>query len=65
VRRAIGAADRIAGLSKDAMSESVRLAANRAILSELIAVENHTELKKRLAEIERRVNEHLANPGTN
>ena len=65
VSRAAGAADRITDLSKDAMSEQVRLAASRAILSDLIAVENHADLKKRLTEIERRLNEHSDNPGIN
>ena len=56
-RRALGAVNRVVDLGKDAISETVRLQANRAILSELISVTEFADLERRLADLERRAHE--------
>jgi hypothetical protein len=52
---ATDSAEEIARLAKEAASESVRLQAARAVLAELMTVSNYAALERRLAEIERRL----------
>jgi hypothetical protein len=54
-RRATDAAEEIARLAREAVSESVRLQAARAVMSELMAVSGFATLERRMAEIERRL----------
>ncbi len=56
-RQATAAAEQIARLAREASSESVRLQAARAVLSELMAVSGFAALELRMAEIERRLHE--------
>jgi hypothetical protein len=53
--QATDAAEEIARLAREATSESVRLQAARAVLSELMAVSGFAALERRMAEIERRL----------
>lgn len=55
--QATDAAEQIARLAQEASSESVRLQAARAVLSELMAVSGFAALERRMAEIERRLHE--------
>ena len=65
VDRAIGrmshrvtwAAEGIAKLAESAASESVRLAANRAIFSDMMAVSEFADLEDRMTQIEGQLNE--------
>jgi hypothetical protein len=52
---ATAAADRIAKLACEASSESVQLAACRAVLAELMAISNYAAIEKRLALVERQL----------
>ncbi|MHB1562295.1 MAG: hypothetical protein ACYC61_33050 [Isosphaeraceae bacterium] len=54
---ATDAAEEIARLAREASSESVRLQAARAVLSELMAISGFAALERRMAEIERRLHE--------
>jgi hypothetical protein len=54
-QNATAAADQIAKLAQEAASESVRLAASRAVLADLMAVTDYAALERRLAKIERRL----------
>jgi hypothetical protein len=54
-QNATAATDEIARLAKEAVSESVRLQAARAVLAELMTVSNYAALERRMAEIERRL----------
>jgi hypothetical protein len=56
-RRATWAADGIATLAKEAESESVRLSALRAILSEMMSVSHFSGLEGRMAQIEDQLRE--------
>lgn len=56
-RRATDAAGVITQLAREAASESVRLQAARAVLSELMALSGFAALERRMAEIERRLHE--------
>ncbi len=56
-RQASDAAEEIARLAREAGSESVRLQAARAVLSELMAVSGFAALEWRMAKIERRLHE--------
>ena len=51
-RRATWAVDGIVELGESAASESVRLSALRAVMSDLIAVSNFAGLELRVAELE-------------
>jgi hypothetical protein len=51
-RRAAWATDQIAKLAEDAKSESVRLAALRSILSDMMAVADFAALEERIAKLE-------------
>ena len=51
-RRAVWATDQIAKLAKKARSESVRLAALRSMLSDMMAVSDFAGLEERLAKLE-------------
>ena len=59
-RRATWATDGIATLAKDAKSESVRLAALRSILSDMISVSEFAGLEQRIAEIEEQIHAQAA-----
>ena len=54
-RNATAAACRIAKLAKSATSESVQLAACRAVLADLMTVSNYAAIEKRLAQVERQL----------
>jgi hypothetical protein len=56
-KNATDATDAILRLVKEARSESVRLQAARAVLSELMTLCSYTTLERRMAEIERRLEE--------
>ncbi len=60
-RRATWAAGQIAKLGKDAASESVKLAALRAIFSDMIAVSNFGLLEDRVNELEERFDARTGN----
>jgi hypothetical protein len=62
-RRATWAADQIAKLGKDAVSESVRLAALRAILSDMMAVSGFSGLEERVAQIEEQLSDETRSTG--
>jgi len=51
-KRVTSAADGIAKLSKDAVSESVKLAALRAIFSNMMAVSEFASMEQRMTHIE-------------
>jgi transposase len=51
-RRAVWATDQIAELAEKARSESVRLAALRSMLSDMMAVSDFTGLEERIAKLE-------------
>jgi hypothetical protein len=55
--RATWAADRIVDLGRNAESESVRLKALRAILSDMVSVTHFSTLEERVAEVEELVHE--------
>ena len=52
---AIKAAEVIAKLSQEAESESVRLHASRAVLSDLLMITDYATMERRLASVERRI----------
>lgn len=52
---AIQAAEEITRLSKEAESESVRLQASRAVLSEMLTITDYATMERRLAAVERRL----------
>jgi hypothetical protein len=54
-RRATQAVEEIVTLSKTAKSEAVKLAAARAILSELAGVTSHAAMQHQLAELHQRI----------
>jgi hypothetical protein len=56
-RRATWAADKIADLAKDAQSESVKLSALRAILSDMMTVSQFNTLEERVAQVEELLDE--------
>ena len=56
-RRATWAADTIAKLAKDAESESVRLSAARAILSDMMTVAQFATLEEDVAQLKEQLNE--------
>jgi len=56
-RRATWAADQIAKLGKNAVSESVRLAALRAILSDMMAVSEFSGIEERITQIEEQLSD--------
>jgi hypothetical protein len=49
------AAEQIAKLMREAVSESVRLSASRAVLTDLMAATDYAALERRLAKVERRL----------
>jgi hypothetical protein len=55
--RYVWATDRIARLAAEAESESVQLSALRSILSDMIAVSNHSGLEERMTNIEKQLDE--------
>jgi len=57
------AADRIVKLGESAESESVRLSALRAILSDMMKVSQFTTLEERLAQVEEQLDERERNGG--
>jgi len=57
------AVDGIEGIAKDAESDSVRLRAFRAILSDGMAVSKHNGLEIRMTEIEEQLIERAGNSG--
>ncbi len=62
-RRVTWATDEIAELAKSAASESVKLAALRAILSDMMAVSQFAGLEQRITEIEEQLHEPTTNTG--
>jgi hypothetical protein len=62
-RRVTWAADEIAALAKGAVSESVKLAALRAIFSNMIAVSRFAVLQDRVTELEKKHDEPTGNTG--
>jgi hypothetical protein len=60
-RRVTWATDGIAKLAKGAGSESVKLTALRAILSDMMAVSQFAGLEQRITEIEEQLDEQTAN----
>jgi len=62
-RRVTWATDGIAKLAKDAESESVKLTALRAILSDMMAVSQFAGLEQRMTEIEEQLHERTASTG--
>jgi len=62
VRYATWAAAKLVKLAREAKSESVQLAATRAILMDRMTVADHAELEQRLAEIEKQLHERTASP---
>ncbi len=54
-RHAARAVDQIVALAQTAESEAVRLNAARAVLAELLAVQGHAELERRMAQVEEQV----------
>ena len=52
-QHASAAADQIARLAKDALSEAVRFQAARAVLADLMTVSNYAALEERITELER------------
>jgi hypothetical protein len=60
-KRVTWATDGIAKLAKSADSESVKLAALRAILSDLMAVSKFAGLEHRVTELEEQFNDRTAN----
>ena len=52
-QHAAAAADQIARLAKDALSEAVRFQAARAVLADLMTVSNYAALEERITELER------------
>jgi hypothetical protein len=54
-RHAAAAADQIARLSKEALSEAVRFQAARAVLADLMSVSNYAAFDDRLTKIEKRI----------
>jgi hypothetical protein len=54
-RHATSAAAQITLLAGEAQSEAVRLQASRAVLAEILTVSNYAVLERRMAEIERRL----------
>jgi hypothetical protein len=61
-RHAAKAVDQIVALSEKAESEAVRLSAARAVLAELMAVQGHAELEKRMAQIEEQLRGRAGKP---
>jgi hypothetical protein len=61
-RRVTWAADAVAKLAKDAVSESVRLAALRAIIADMMEVTKFSGLERRMVDIEERLSERTENP---
>ena len=61
-KNATAAADRIAQLVKDAKSEAVQFSAARAVLADLMAVSNYAALERRLAAVERRMQDTAESP---
>ena len=59
--RVSGAANGIAELSQTANSESVKLAALKSIISNMIAVSEFADLERRMTQIEERLDERAAN----
>ncbi len=55
------AVDGIEGIAKDAESDSVRLRAFRALLSDGMAVSKHNGLENRVSDMEERLNERAGN----
>jgi hypothetical protein len=55
--RVTEAAEQILALARDAASESVRLQAARAVLADLMSVSSFAALERRMAQIERRIQE--------
>jgi hypothetical protein len=62
-KRVTWAADGIATLAKDAVSESVKLAALRAIFSNMMAVTEFAGLEQRITEIEEQLHERTESTG--
>jgi hypothetical protein len=61
-KRVTWAADGIVKLAKGAASEAVRLAALRAVISDLMAVSNFAGLERRMARIEEQLREQTGSP---
>jgi hypothetical protein len=61
-RHVTWAADEIANLGKEAVSESVRLSALRAIMKDMIEVTKFSGLERRVVDIEERLHEGTGNP---
>jgi hypothetical protein len=64
-KRVTSAADGIAKLAKDAVSESVRLAALRAIFSSMTAVSEFAGLEERMTQIEEQLRDGTGNTARN
>ncbi len=60
-RRAVWAVDGIVKLGETAESESVRLSALRAVMSDFVSVSSYTGLEARVAELEEEFHEHTDN----
>jgi len=60
-KRATWAVDGIVELGGNAASESVRLSALRAVMSDFIAVSNFSGLERRVTELEEQSREHIGN----
>jgi hypothetical protein len=63
-RHATAAAETVAKLARSAESEAVKLAAARAVLADLQAVQNYQAHEERIRELERRVHGQPHRPGT-
>jgi hypothetical protein len=61
-RRAVKAVRGVAKLADSAESEAVRLNANRAIIADMLAVTDHANFERRLAELERRARANATPP---
>lgn len=57
VKNSTAASRELARLIKNGMNDSIKLAASRAILDQMIAVSNHAESTKVLAEMQARLNQ--------